>query len=66
MYFRESGGMYWVGLNDREKEECMLKAFITSIVLKKKMCHIISSFISFNFFKIIMLLKTRWPLITQL
>lgn len=43
MYFRESGGMYWVGLNDREKEECMLKAFITSIVLKKKN-------MSYNFF----------------
>lgn len=42
MYFRESDGMYWVGLNDREKEECMLKAFITSIVLKKN--------VSYNFF----------------
>lgn len=36
MYFRELGGMYWVGLNDWEKEECMLKVFIILIVLKKK------------------------------
>lgn len=39
MYFRELGGMYWVGLNDWEKEECMLKVFIILIVLKKNVLY---------------------------